>query len=189
MPEDVDALCGVRDLGMKEKPVDTPCRVFHRRDRRVGARSDHTEPRRRSRDQIAVTRPHPNVAWERLEERAVIFYGDRGVPEFPLQSRLDAAAQHVRHELHAVADAEHRHTEVEDALLAPWRTLVADARWAARQNHPRRPAGGQLAERRVEWEDLRVDLELAQAPGDKLRVLGAKIEDQERLMSHARPIS
>jgi len=187
--QDVDAPLGVRDLGMKEQPVEASCRVFHRCDRCVGARGDHTEPRRRVGDQIAVTRPHANVARERLEEWAVALHPDRGMPEFPLRGRLDTAAEHVRHELHAVADAEHRNTEVEDAILAPWRTLVTNTRWAARQNQPSRTARGQFAEGRLEREDLRVDLELAQAPGDELRVLGAEIEDQERLMSHARPTS
>ena len=41
------------------------------------------------------------------------------VPELPLRRRLTAPPSASRHELHAVADAERRHAELEHAGIAP----------------------------------------------------------------------
>ena len=48
-----------------------------------------------------------------------------------LRRALHLAAQEVRDELHAVADAEHRHADLEDAPIHGGRTFLVDARRAA----------------------------------------------------------
>ena len=52
--------------------------------------------------------------------RATAASGDRHgrVAELALRRRRDLPAERVRHQLHAVADAEHRHAEVEERRVA-----------------------------------------------------------------------
>jgi hypothetical protein len=106
------------------------------------------------------------------------------VTEFAVRGARDGSAEHVRHQLHAVADAERGHTEFEDAGIAERRIVFGHAFRAARQNQSHRRARGQNLDRRVERENLGVDRQLAQAARDQLRELRAEIQHEDRLMRH-----
>ena len=105
-----------------------------------------------------------------------------------LSAGVDLAAEQLRGELRAVADAEDRHAELEDAP-------------AGSSARPRRrptigppestmPIGAiarelrRSARERVRM-DLAVDALLADPARDQLRVLRAEIEDEDELMRHA----
>ena len=61
-------------------------------------------------DEVAVARPDAQVRRERdAKSGASGCDVDRGEPELPVRRRRDLAAERVRHQLHAVADSEHRH--------------------------------------------------------------------------------
>ena len=106
-----------------------------------------------------------------------------GIAELAHFAGLDAAAELLRHGLHAVADAEHRDAELEDRLWRAARRLFVRRHVAAGQDD----AGGvELAHECVAYiagVDLAVDLGFADAPRDQLRVLGAEIEDEYFLMT------
>ena len=93
-----------------------------------------------------------------------------------LRRRLYHAAQHVRHELHAVTDAEHRNAELEDRRVASWCAVVTYAGWATGQDDPDRASLGDLADWGLKRQDFSVHLQLTQASSNELRVLGAEIQ-------------
>jgi hypothetical protein len=114
--------------------------------------------------------------------------GDRGVAlhqrvsELAMRGAAQRAAQHVGHQLHAVADAQRGHAEVEHAAIAMRRAVLVNAAWPARQDEPDRCPGLDCRERRVERENLAVDRQLAQAPRNQLGKLRTEIQDEDGLM-------
>ena len=61
-PQDFAALQGMRNLRMKLQAVQSPRLVGHGGERRIVARADGLEPRRRRDHAIAVTHPHIEYA-------------------------------------------------------------------------------------------------------------------------------
>ena len=102
--------------------------------------------------------------------------------------RFDRPAEHVDHQLHAIANPEYWNAEIEHPGITTRSVAIPDSGWSTREYDANWVFGPKLIHRRLEWRDLSVDLELAQASGYELCVLRTEIEDQQRLMSHARPI-
>ncbi len=110
--------------------------VGHRGDRRVRARRDDGEPGRRRGDEVAVARPHAKLVRHAGKQRARSRRLARrrtvtvACPNSRCGAGATAPAERVRHQLHPVADAEHRRAELEHA---PDRTSARPARrrsWA-----------------------------------------------------------
>jgi hypothetical protein len=80
-----------------------------------------------------------------------------------------------------VADAEDRHAEVEDRAVRMRRLLRVHALRPAREDHADHAIGLQLRGGCGIVVDFREDLALADAAGDDLRKLGAKIKDSDGL--------
>jgi hypothetical protein len=104
------------------------------------------------------------------------------VAEFPMPRSAHVAAEHVGHQLHAVADAEHGGAELEERRVETRRARLGDAARTAGEDDPGRLPGAQPLERRIEGHDLRIDRQLAQPSRDQLRVLRAEIQDENGLM-------
>ena len=107
-----------------------------------------------------------------------------GMAELAVRRPRQRAAQDLRHELHAVADAEHRHAQLEQRVVAVRRAGLVDAHRPAREDDAGRLPAGDLGGRRAEREDLGVDVQLAEPPRDELGVLRSEVEDQDDLMRH-----
>ena len=110
------ALRRVRDLGMKQHAVKAPLVVGDRGKGRGVAGGDRAEAGRQRLDLVAVAHPHlgaPALGPQPVEQQAVVENVDKGAAEFLMLAQRHAAAQLVAHRLHAVADAEHRHAELE----------------------------------------------------------------------------
>src|ERR1043166_5366535 len=73
-----------------------------------------------------------------FEEHGVGRQRPRRVAVLALRRRRHCAAEHVRHQLHAVADAEHRHAGVEHGGLALRRARIGDALRSAGENDAHR---------------------------------------------------
>ena len=90
----------------------------------------------------------------------------------------------VGHQLHAVADAKHRHAHLEERRIAERRAGFRHALRAAGKDHadgaPRRDCRGGCVER----QNLAVHRQFAQASGDELRILRAEIENDDGLVRH-----
>src|SRR6476660_7675964 len=99
-----------------------------------------------------------------------------------MRRRLDASAERVRHQLHAVADSEHRAPDVVNRRIACWRAGVGDALRTAGEDDTGRIARADSVDRRIRRPYFRVDRKLAQAACDELRVLRPEVENDDGLM-------
>ena len=171
---------GVLDLGVPLHAVHAPLVAAERRDRRGRGRGEHVESLRRLRDLVAVA--HPHVLRGRLtgQEHAAVAR-ERGIrrPVFAQTGVRDLAAERLGHHLEAVADAERRHAEVEDAAVEGRCARFVHRRGPAREDEPDRVLRRDLGGRRGVRHDLAVDAGLADATGDELRVLRSEVDDQD----------
>ena len=106
---------------------------------------------------------------------------DVGRAVLAVVERDDVAAELVGHQLGAVADPEDGDAAGPDRRVGPWGARVVDRIRAARQDDRPGAAPFELGVRRVVGQQLRVDVELADAPGDELCELAAEIEDDDGL--------
>jgi hypothetical protein len=112
-----------------------------------------------------------------------------GVAELALGRALDLAAELAGHGLHAVADAQHRHAELEHRLRrAPVLGLVHRV-GATGEDHALRAETAHELVGHVEGMQLAVHLLLAHAARDELGDLGAEVEDEDFLVSHGANVS
>ena len=148
------------------------------RGRRLGGGG---EAGRQPGDRVAVAHPDRLVPLEAREE--AILGGDRDGRRsvLPAGRRQHVAAELEGHQLGPVADAQHRDPPVPDRRVRLRGTLVVDGVGAARQDDRARAAALQLGVRRVVRQQLRVDVELADAAGDELGELAAEVEDDDRV--------
>ena len=91
--------------------------------------------------------------------------------------RGDVAAELERHQLGAVADAEHGQPAAPDRGVGLGGAVVVHGHRAAREDDRPDPAPLELGHRRVVGQQLRVDVELADAARDQLGELAAEVED------------
>ncbi len=162
---------------------------------RVGP-GGRAEAIRKASDRIAVAHPYRLLGLQACEQS--VWFGNRngGRTELLALEGDDLAAECLRHEVQAVADAEDRDAPGPDPRVGMRRALPVDARRAARQDDGARLASGDLAPGGVEGEQLRVDMKLAHAARDQAAVLAAEVEDDDgvhvraarRLVAGVRPI-
>gem|GEM_PF-5377089 len=143
-------------------------------------RVDH-KPRRQFGDAIAVAHPDDLPARQPFRQCAMIGEFDFRPSVFPLVRRLDATAQFVRHQLHAVANAENRHAELEHARVGFRRARIVDARRTTGKDDAFRRPLAKLVRRHMVRQKLAVDAEIAYAARDQLVVLSAEIEHRDHL--------
>ncbi len=155
----------------------------HGRDRRIGARRHNRKSLGRRGDEIAVTRPHTNLGGN-VQEKRRGGCSDRRVAELALRGGRDRAAELVCHQLHAVADTQHRPAQIEQPWVALRRTGVGHAFRSARKNDPNRLSCANLVGRGVRRPDFRVHRKLAKPASDQLRVLRPEIKNDDGLMAH-----
>src|SRR5262249_30304792 len=187
--EEPRALCGVGDLGMELHAVEVASFVAHGGERYAGGRRADPEARRQCIDPIAVTHPHIEhrtagraaAVREIVEKSRGAGHGYFGVAEFTLAGGSDAPAKLLRHGLHAVADAEHRHAEREHRRRCPGWVGSGHRFRAAGEDDAARAEGAHRRLTHVPRMYLAVHPELAHPPGDQLRVLRAEVEDQDAL--------
>src|SRR5690606_5939767 len=107
---------------------------------------------------------------------------DLGVTEFPLLRALHLATKLLRHGLHAVADAQYGYSQLENQHGGAGGEFTGGYRlWTTRQNNTPRLEFTDGRFPHIKGIDFAVHADLADAPGDQLGVLGAKIENQDFL--------
>ena len=102
----------------------------------------------------------------------------------------DFAAELLGDQLGAVADAEDRDAEVVDRRVERRRAVDVHALRTTGQDERGRWIGGDLGRGDAVRHDLAVHVELADPPGDQLRVLRSEVDDQHRFaaLHHCRLI-
>ena len=149
---------------------------------------------------VAVAHPHLHRRGQVVEEGrassgqsparrgAVLVQG--GVAKLLLEAPGHRASQLVHHRLHAVADAEHWDVSARRPNRGSERGIFfVDAGRPTGEDDALRVDALHLLPRVGGVGDLRVDLQLADAPGDEVAVLGAEIDDGDALvdLSAGRP--
>jgi hypothetical protein len=103
---------------------------------------------------------------------------------FAVRAAGDVAAEHLAHQLDAVADTEDRETHLEDARVRMGRALRLHAVGATGEDDAHDAVGAQGLGRDAEGIDARVDVALTDAARDDLGQLRAEIEDGDGLGGH-----
>src|SRR5215218_1103723 len=99
------------------------------------------------------------------------------VPVFAFAAVLDFAAEEIAHQLHAIADAQHRNAEFEDLGIRMRRVFGVNAFRSPGEDDADDTVSFQLSRRRGEVVDFRVYLALTDSACDDLGKLGAEVED------------
>ena len=102
-----------------------------------------------------------------------------GGAELPLAPALDAAAELFGHRLHAVADAEHRHSAVERPIGRRGCAVVVNAGRSAAEDDSARIELPHSVPRGVGWDEFAVDVELSHASCDQHRGLRTEVDDDD----------
>ncbi len=182
--KDRRARFGVGHLGMKEQRVESARRILHGRHGRVRGRGDHGESGRRVGDEIAVAGPDLERGRQPREQCRPRLDLHRRVAELATRGTADRAAEHVRHQLHAVANAERGDAKLEHRRVRPGRSGIPDRARSARKDDARGAPPRDVRRRRRRRQNFGIHRQFTQAPRNQLRVLRAKIEDKNRLMCH-----
>src|SRR6185369_5148893 len=88
---------------------------------------------------IAVAHPDRALAVDKktLKQRSRLTGSQQfGMTEFALSGRHNLASEMKTHQLHAVADTQHRHTKFEQFSGNGWCSRFIDRHWTARENYP-----------------------------------------------------
>ena len=123
----------VDDLGVELDRVDAARRVLERGDRRGGRGGELGEARGRALDAVAVRHPAGLLERQAGEQPARLADAQLGAAELADLGVLDDAAERVREQLHAVADAEHRDAELEQRRVELRRARRVDRGRARRR--------------------------------------------------------
>src|SRR5580658_3313106 len=159
--------------------------IFHRRDG-VRCAADDRKSLWQSLDVVAVAVPDFDRVRHSGKKRGATFDFELRGTIFASLDWTHVSAEHVRHPLHTVANPQHRHAEPQHFGIARRSILVVDRARSARKNDSNRLPTLDLLHFRVAWEHGGEDFLLADAPGDQLRILPAKIEYDDALFDAQR---
>jgi len=90
----------------------------------------------------------------------------------------DLAAKVMRHQHQAVTNSQHGNAQRKNLWIDLRGAFVINAGWPSGKNDPVRLQRSDFAGWRVEANNFRIHLTLADSPGDDLRVLRPEIEDE-----------
>ena len=175
----------VRNLGVV---LDTTDEIaLERSDRRIRGRRGDRRSRRRLGDAVEVAHPHGLFSGQAAKQLAAVAVdGEIGAAVLARFEAIDDTATLLGDQLGAVTDAQDRHAEVIDLGIDFWCTLDIDRRRTAAEDDPRRVLGRVLGRGQIVGDQFAVRVCFANTAGDQLRVLRAKIDNEDRtsLISH-----
>ena len=184
------AVLGVQHLGVPLDAGKAAVDVLERRHRRARGRGQQRESLRRGGDGVAVRHPDVVLGRQPGEEGAGLDHADGGAAVLARAGRRDLAAERLRHDLEAVAHAEHGHRGVEQRPVEHRGAGFVDRGRPAGQHDRLRLPRQHLGHGHGVRHDLGVDLRLTHAPGDQLGVLGTEVDDEDQIvLRHTRSLS
>ena len=173
------ALLGVLHLRVELHGVELFLPVFHGGHRAVGAVSGGREALRQLGDVVVVAHPADAVPHVLKKQGTAVELG-HSLAELGHVAVGDLSPQQVGHGLGAVADAQHRHPQLEHSLGAQGRPFLVDAVG---------PSGEEdaLAVPQGRWVgfiilDLAIDPQVSHPAGNELGVLAAKVQHHHALV-------
>src|SRR5262249_35070271 len=106
------------------------------------------------------------------------------MPIFPLGAGTHSAAEFVNDIMQPITDAEHGKAKRQNTFIGGRRIYVIDGRWTTAQDDAGRPVALDLIQGRVTRENCGKDLQFTDAARNKLRIMRAKVEDDNGLVFH-----
>ena len=148
-----------------------------------GRAADDAESGRRGHDLVAVAHPDLRRLRQAFPQRGISSQRQFGRAVFTGLGTGKLSAEAVSHKLHAVADAEHRHTEFEQPLIQGRSILAADAGRSAGKDDGLRLHSSHVRRFHVAGMNFRINAGFAHAAGNELRHLRAVVDDND-LVGH-----
>ncbi|MNK45244.1 hypothetical protein D3C87_639980 [compost metagenome] len=187
------ALNGVRDFGVELDGVEAAVFVGHAGDGTRRRGRHQLEARGQLGDLVAVAHPDLQHAmafgrvevFQAFQQLGVAVGADFGVAEFAMVREADHAAQLLRHGLHAVADAQDGHAQLEHRMWHAHRAFFVGGCVAAGQDDALQALRHLFAHEGVvdvARVDFGIDAGFADAAGDQLGDLRTVVEDKNALV-------
>ena len=179
--QNLPTLRGVDHLGMKGDAKATGG-VGHGGDGRVLGLGQPAEARWGLDHVVPMAHPHRQVRGQIEKESGRVRDLDARRAILPLAGRRDLTAKLIRQQLHAVADAQHRHACVEGSRIATGSALLVNTGRAAGEDQG---AWGPIADRvprRRPGDQLAVNAGFPDAARDQLAVLRTEVQDQHQFL-------
>ena len=173
------SVLGVEDLGVPLQPVEATARVLEGSHRRLGGGGGDREALRGGLDRVTVTHPHHLVVRGAVEQAGALLHAGGGVPVLAGAGASDRSAQGLSHGLESVADAQDRHSGVEEGRINGGGAVGVDRGGATGEDDGRRLLVQHGGGAHGVGHDLGVDTGLAHAAGDELGVLGAEVHHED----------
>lgn len=120
-----------------------------------------------------------DVVFNAVEQTALADHVNAGITELTQLGTFNLAAQLFGHGLHAVADTEDRHAQVENGLRAARAVGFVNRLRATGEDDAFRSEFADRIFVHVERMQFAVHTDFAHAAGDQLGVLGTEVEDQD----------
>ena len=176
----------MHDLGVELDAVDAALDVLQRGHRRRRGRGQRGEAGRGLEDRVAVRHPARLLRRQAGQQPAGIVDVQVRAAELADVGGLDPAAQVAREQLHAVADAQHRDAQLQQASVERRGAVGVHRRGAAGEDQAAGPAAGHLLDAHVVREKLGEHPQLPHPPRDQLRVLPPVVQHHHFLGGHPR---
>ncbi len=180
-------LCAVRrvdNLRMKLHAIEAAPIIGDGGKRRPFTGRDNPEPERQPRHPVPVAhpnlfasafRPHP------VKKRAVISDIHIGAAEFPMRRRFNRPAELMAQQLLPIANPQDRDAQIEHLGGGKGRHGLVHRSRPSREDNPARMPCGDPAGASIERPDFAVHSRFAEAAGNQLGDLAAKVQDQDAL--------
>ena len=179
---------GVRHFRMKLEAVKFSVGIFDRGESGILGMRGGAESSRQRRHLVAVAAPDIDLLADAVEEFRAIRYLEHARPVFAAFAEFHLPAEVVRHQLHPVANSQHRKAERKYFRIELRRPLVVNAGWPSGKHDSLGAHRRDFFRRNIEANDFRIDLALANAPRDYLSVLRAEIENENPGVRRSRSV-
>ena len=179
-PQHLGAARRVGDLRVELNPEQLARRIADGAQGGAWALAQGAEAGRQRGQPVAMAHPDRELVTggERREQPDGLLHHQLRRPVFAVAARLDLAPELVGHELLAVADAQHRHAEIEEPRIALGRLVPVHALGAAREDDGPGREGADGVEGERARMDLAVHARLADPTRDELSGLRPVVEDE-----------
>ena len=191
------AALGVCDFRVKLHPIKPAFFVSHAGNRAAVRAGHQFETMRQLSHLVAMTHPHlqhavahgRGVILNTFQELGVAVGAHVGVAKLPFVTALYDATQLVRHGLHAVANAQHWHTQLKHRLRRFVSRVFIDTGVATRQDDAFELAITRVGAHPIVGDVTRMnftkDVGFTDAAGNQLGDLRAEVEDQNFLVHYS----
>ena len=167
----------VRDFRMKLHAIERSTLVLHRCEGTGRCGRERFEHIGQRVDLIAMTHPNGCFLRQTVQQVGIVVDVQRRATILTRLRVLYFGAQQLATDLHAVADAENRYAEFQQARVALRCAFFINTARTAAENQPFGFHRGQRFQRRVGRDKQTEDTRLTYTSGDELHVLRAKVED------------